>query len=225
MEEAQKSLVPLLISFATGTLLTAALFGLIPEAIESAGGEPHNVMPFVLGGILFFFFLEKIIIWRNCTDEECDVHAAAGPIVLIGDAFHNFIDGIVIAASFLTSFTVGIAVGFAIIAHEVPQETGDFGILLHGGFSKKKAFFLNTLSSITTIPAAIVSYFILGKISFIVPYALAISAASFLYIALSDLTPELHKKWGFKHSVRQLILILLGVTLMILTMSVMGHNH
>ncbi len=215
----------MLISFATGTLLTAALFGLIPEAIESAGGEPHNVMLFVLGGILFFFFLEKIIIWRNCTDEDCDVHAAAGPIILIGDAFHNFIDGIVIAASFLTSFSVGISVSFAIIAHEVPQETGDFGILLHGGFSKKKAFFLNTLSSITTIPAAIVSYFVLGEISFIVPYALAISAASFLYIALSDLTPELHKKWGLKHSLQQLILILLGVTVMILTMSVMGHNH
>jgi len=224
-EKAQKSLVSMLISFATGTLLTAALFGLIPEAIESAEGEAHNVMPYVLGGILFFFFLEKIIIWRNCADKECDVHAAAGPIILIGDAFHNFIDGIVIAASFLTNFTVGIAVGFAIIAHEVPQETGDFGILLHGGFSKKKAFILNTLSSITTIPAALISYFILGEISFIVPYALAISAASFLYIALSDLTPELHQKWGFKHSVQQLILILLGVTVMILTMSVMGHNH
>ena len=169
--------------------------------------------------------MEKIIIWRNCADEECDVHAAAGPIILIGDAFHNFIDGIVIAASFLTNFTVGIAVGFAIIAHEVPQETGDFGILLHGGFSKKKAFILNTLSSTTTIPAAIISYFVLGEILFIVPYALAISAASFLYIALSDLAPELHKKWGLKHSVQQLILILLGVTVMILTMSVMGHNH
>jgi len=215
----------MLISFATGTLLTAALFGLIPEAIESAEGEPHTVMPFVLGGILFFFFLEKIIIWRNCTDEDCDVHAAAGPIILIGDAFHNFIDGIVIAASFLTNFTVGVAVSFAIIAHEVPQETGDFGILLHGGFSKKKAFILNTLSSITTIPAAIISFFILGEMSFIVPYALAISAASFLYIALSDLTPELHKKWGLKYTVQQLVLILLGVTVMILTMSVMGHNH
>ena len=215
----------MLISFATGTLLTAALFGLIPEAIESAGGEPHTIMPFVLGGILFFFFLEKIVIWRNCADEECDVHAAAGPIVLIGDAFHNFIDGIVIAASFLTSFSVGIAVGFAIIAHEVPQETGDFGILLHGGFSKKRAFLLNTLSSITTIPAAIISFFVLGEISFIVPYALAISAASFLYIALSDLTPELHQKWGLKYTIQQLVLILLGVTVMILTMSFMGHNH
>lgn len=182
-------------------------------------------MPYVLGGILFFFFLEKIIIWRNCSDEECDVHAAAGPIVLVGDAFHNFIDGIVIAAGFLTNFTVGIAVAFAIIAHEIPQETGDFGILLHGGFSKKKAFMYNVFSSITTIPAAIISYFLLESISRIVPYALAISAASFLYIALSDLTPELHKKWGLKHTLKQFILILAGVFMMVLIFMFIGHNH
>jgi len=208
----------MLISFATGTLLTAALFGLIPNAIESAGGESQNVMLFVLGGILSFFFLEKIIIWRNCSDEDCDVHSAAGPIVLIGDALHNSIDGIVIAAAFLTSITVGVAVGIAIIAHEVPQETGDFGILLHGGFSKKKALIYNSLSSITTIPAAIIGYFLLAEISFIIPFALAISAASFLYIALSDLTPELHRKWEFKNTLKQLILILAGVTMMIFIM-------
>ena len=214
----------MLISFATGTLLTTALLGLIPEAIEKVGGEPHIVMPYVLGGILFFFFLEKFIIWRNCTDEDCDVHAAAGPIVLIGDALHNFIDGIVIAAGFLTNFTVGLAAAIAIIAHEIPQETGDFGILLHGGFSKKKAFIYNVLSSIVTIPAALISYFILGTISFIVPYALAISAASFLYIALSDLTPELHQKWGLNQTLKQLILILAGVVIMILIFTFMGHN-
>jgi len=215
----------MLISFATGTLLTTALIGLIPEAIESVGGESHIVMPYVLGGILFFFFLEKFIIWRNCTDEDCDVHAAAGPIVLVGDAFHNFIDGIVIAAGFLTSFTVGLAAAIAIIAHEIPQETGDFGILLHGGYSKKKAFIYNALSSITTIPAALISYFILGSISFIIPFALAISAASFLYIALSDLTPELHKKWGLKQTLKQLVLIFAGVLIMILIFTFMGHNH
>jgi len=224
-ERIQKALISMLISFATGTLLTSALFGLIPEAIESVGGEAHIVMPYVLGAILFFFFLEKFIIWRNCTDEKCDVHGAAGPIVLVGDAFHNFIDGIVIAAGFLTNFTVGLAVSIAIIAHEIPQETGDFGILLHGGFSKKKAFTYNALSSLTTIPAAIISYFVLGDISFIVPYALAISAASFLYIALSDLAPALHQKWGLKHTVKQLVLILAGVFIMILMFTFMGHNH
>lgn len=224
-ERIQKALVSTLISFATGTLLTTALLGLIPEAIESVGGEPHIIMPYVLGGILFFFFLEKFIIWRNCTDEDCDVHAAAGPIVLVGDAFHNFIDGIVIAAGFLTGFTVGLAAAIAIIAHEIPQETGDFGILLHGGFSKKKAFIYNSISSITTIPAAVISYFVLGSISFIIPYALAISAASFLYIALSDLTPELHKKWGLKQALKQLVLIITGVLIMILIFTFIGHNH
>jgi len=225
-EKIQKLLVTILISYATGTLLTAALFGLIPEAIEGAGNEPHDVMLFVLGGILFFFFLEKIIIWRNCPDEECDVHGvAAGPIVLFGDAFHNFTDGLVIAAAFLTDFNLGLAVGFAVIAHEIPQETGDFGILLNSGFSKKKAYVYNALSSSTTIPSSIIGYFVLGMLSTIVPYVLAISAASFLYIALSDLTPELHQRLGLKHGLRQLIMIILGITTMILIISLGVHSH
>jgi len=225
-EKIQKLLVTILISYATGTLLTAALIGLIPEAIEGAGHEPHNVMLFVLGSILFFFFLEKIIIWRNCPDEECDVHGvAAGPIVLFGDAFHNFTDGLVIAAAFLTDFNLGLAVGFAVIAHEIPQETGDFGILLHSGFSKKKAYVYNALSSSTTIPSSIIGYFVLGMLSAIVPYVLAISAASFLYIALSDLTPELHQRLGLKHGLRQLIMIILGITTMILIISLGVHSH
>ena len=225
-EKIQKMLVTILISYATGTLLTAALFGLIPEAIEGAGHEPHNIMLFVLGSILFFFFLEKIVIWRNCPDEECDVHGvAAGPIVLVGDAFHNFTDGIVIAAAFLTDFNIGLAVSFAIIAHEIPQETGDFGILLHSGFSKKKAYAYNAISSSTTIPSSIIAYFILGILSAIVPYVLAISAASFLYIALSDLTPELHQRTGLKHGIRQLLLIILGITTMVLIISLGVHNH
>ena len=225
-EKIQKMLVTILISYATGTLLTAALFGLIPEAIEGAGHEPHNVMFFVLGSILFFFFLEKIIIWRNCPDEDCDVHGvAAGPIVLFGDAFHNFTDGLVIAAAFLTDFNLGLAVGFAVIAHEIPQETGDFGILLHSGFSKKKAYVYNALSSSTTIPSSIIGYFVLGMLSAIVPYVLAISAASFLYIALSDLTPELHQRLGLKHGLRQLIMITLGITTMILIISLGVHSH
>jgi len=225
-EKIQKMLVTILISYATGTLLTAALFGLIPEAIEGAGHEPHNIMLFVLGSILFFFFLEKIVIWRNCPDEECDVHGvAAGPIVLVGDAFHNLTDGIVIAAAFLTDFNIGLAVSFAIIAHEIPQETGDFGILLHSGFSKKKAYAYNAISSSTTIPSSIIAYFILGILSAIVPYVLAISAASFLYIALSDLTPELHQRTGLKHGIRQLLLIILGITTMVLIISLGVHNH
>ncbi|MFX1356321.1 MAG: ZIP family metal transporter [Promethearchaeota archaeon] len=224
-EKTQKLMINILISYAIGILLTASLFGLIPEAIESSGNETHIIMPFVLGGILFFFFLEKIIIWRNCQDEVCEVHSAAGPIVLVGDAVHNFTDGIVIAAAFLTNFTLGIAVGISILIHEIPQETGDFGILLHGGYSRKKAFILNSISSLTTIISAIISYYILDLISSVIPYLLAISASSFIYIALTDLTPELHQHANIKYGIRQFVLILIGVATMASIIILSIHQH
>jgi len=225
-EKYQKALIPILIAFATGVLLTVALLGLIPEAVEQVG-EPHLVMPFVLGGILFFFVMEKIVIWRNCRNKECEVHShASGPIILIGDSLHNLTDGIVIAAAFLTeSFGLGIVAGVTIIFHELAHETGDFGILLHSGYSKKKAFIYNMISSSTTIPAAIISYFLLDSIEFIVPFLLAISAASFIYIALSDLTPDLHQHTDIKYIIRQLTFIVIGILSMVLLLSIGGHGH
>lgn len=222
-EKHQKTLVPMLVAFATGILLTAALLGLIPEAIESIG-EPHLIMPFVLGGILFFFFTEKVVIWRNCRDKECEVHShASGSLILIGDSLHNLIDGIVIAASFLIDVSIGFGAGLTIIIHEIAHETGDFGILLHSGYSKKRAFIYNIASSSTTIPAAVISFFVLDSVIFIVPYLLAISAASFIYIALSDLTPELHQTTDLKYSIRQLLLILAGILTMVLLLSIGNH--
>jgi len=213
----QKELVSCLVAYATGTLIAAATLGMIPTAISEAGDGMQTVMAFFLGGLMFFFVLEKLVIWRHCHDAECVVTGdAAGPIILIGDAFHNLVDGIVIAAAFLINFTIGIAVSLSVIAHEVPQEIGDFAILIDKDYSKKKAFLYNTLSGSTTIPAAIIGYFILDTISLAIPYVLAISAASFLYIALSDLTPELHQKIGLKYSIRQLILIFAGIVTMIL---------
>jgi zinc and cadmium transporter len=224
-EKFQNKLVTLLLSFATGTLLTAALIGLIPEAIETVG-EPHLITPIILGGLLFFFFLEKFLIWRNCQVNACEVHShAPGPLVLVGDAFHNFTDGIVIAAAFLTNFNIGLAAGFTIIMHEIPQETGDFAILLHNGMSKKKALLYNLLSSSATIPAAIISYFILDIFEATIPIFLALSAASFLYIALSDLTPQLHEKTETKEIIKQLILVVIGILTMALILSIGGHNH
>ena len=224
-EKVQNKLVTALLSFATGTLLTAALLGLIPEAIEAVG-EPHLITPIILGGLLFFFFLEKFLIWRNCQVKECEVHAhAPGPLVLVGDAFHNFTDGIVIAAAFLTGFNIGLAAGFTIIMHEIPQETGDFAILLHDGMSKKKALIYNLLSSSVTIPAAIISFFILDIFATTVPIFLAISAASFLYIALSDLIPQLHEKTETKEIIKQLLLVFIGILMMALLLSIGGHNH
>ena len=217
-------LVPILISFATGILLAAALLGLIPEAIEKVDGDANVIMPYVLGGILVFFFMEKIIIWRNCRNKECEVHShASGPIILIGDSLHNLTDGIVIATAFLTNLTLGIGAGLTILIHELAHETGDFGILLHSGFSKKKAFLFNFISSSTTIPAAIVGYYLIGIIDTIVPFVLAISAASFIYIALSDLTPDLHQHTDLKYSFRQFLFIILGILLMILLLTMMGH--
>jgi zinc and cadmium transporter len=224
-EKIQKLIISILISYAIGVLLTTSLFGLIPEAIESFGGEPHFIMLFVLGGILLFFVLEKIIIWRNCQDEICEIHNAAGPLVLFGDAIHNFTDGVVIAAAFLSNFSLGIIVGISILIHEIPQETGDFGILLHGGYSRKKAFITNAISSTTTIPAAIASYFVLDAVSVVIPFLLAISSASFIYIALTDLTPELHHRTNPKYSIRQIILILIGVITMITIISLGMHQH
>jgi len=224
-EKIQKKLVSALLSFATGTLLTAAFIGLIPESIEALE-EPHLVTPIILGGILFFFFLEKFLIWRNCQNNACEVHAhAPGPLVLIGDAFHNFTDGIVIAAAFLTDFNIGLAASITIIMHEIPQETGDFGILIHNGMPNKKAFIYNILSSSTTIPSAIISYFILEVFQTVVPIFLALSAASFIYIALSDLTPQLHQRTETKEIIKQLLLIVLGIILMAIILSFGGHNH
>ena len=145
--------------------------------------------------------------------------------MLAGDAFHNFTDGIVIAAAFLTNFSVGIAAGLSILIHEIPQETGDFGILLHGGYSKKKAFIYNLLSSSPTIPAAILSYFILDLFTEMIPFMLAFSAASFIYIALSDITPELHTQTNIKHGIRQLILVIAGVLTMVLIIILNTHQH
>lgn len=222
----QKKIIPSLLSFATGVLLTAALLGLIPEAIESSGGEPHLIMPTVLISIIVFFLLEKIITWRNCRDNSCEVHShASGQIILLGDALHNLTDGIVIAAAFLTEFHLGIIVGLTILSHEIPQETGDFAILLHSGYSKKKAIIFNTISSSTTIPAAIIAYYLLNPFDVFVPYFLAVSAASFIYIALTDLAPELHKSTQLKYILSQLILIILGIVLMWFLLSLGMHNH
>ncbi|NVM35015.1 MAG: ZIP family metal transporter [Candidatus Lokiarchaeota archaeon] len=214
----QKVLIPWLVSYAIGTLLTAALLGMIPNAISRS--NPTLIMSFILGGIIFFFLLEKTVIWHHCHDEECGIQSVTGPILLIGDTIHNFMDGIVISASFLISVNMGIIASLSIIVHEIPQEIGDFAILLDTGYSKKKAFLLNTLSSSSTIPAALISYYILDVINFLIPIFLAISAASFIYIALTDLAPNLHRKVEFIHSIRQILLIIAGICTIIIIISI-----
>lgn len=169
-----------LLYLAGGTLLGAALLGLIPEATELL--PVNDVLIWVLVGILFFFLLEKFILRRMCRDENCErqVHAA-GPMIIIGDGVHNAIDGVVIAASFLTSNELGLFVTISVVLHEIPQELGDFGILIKSGYSRKKALIYNLLSGSSSLVAGIAAYFLLDLVKGFVPYALAIAAASFLY--------------------------------------------
>jgi zinc and cadmium transporter len=195
---------------AGGTLLGAAFLGMIPKAISMLDSEV--VFAVILAGLFFFFVLEKIILWRTCRNKDCERHLkAAAPMILVGDAFHNAIDGIVIAASFLTSIELGIFVSISIIFHEVPQELGDFGILLKSGFSRQKALFYNMLSGSSAIVAGMAAYFFMGAVKSLIPYALAFSASSFLYIALADLIPEMHQKTKLKESIHQILLIIVGV--------------
>jgi zinc and cadmium transporter len=165
----------------------------------------------VLAGMVLFFVLEKLVLWRHCHDDECEVHGRAGPLILIGDGVHNFVDGVVIAAAFLASIQLGIVASLAVIAHEVPQEVGDFAILLDSGYARAKALALNTLSAATTLPGAVLAYFWLGETHVAVPYILAISAASFIYIAAADLIPGLHRQVTAAASLRQLALLLAGI--------------
>lgn len=213
-EKMQKTLIPCLISYAIGTLLTTALLGLIPHALNHA--TSFSVLSSVLTGIILFFLLEKLLVWRHCHNMECEVHGAVGPMLLLGDAFHNLTDGVVIAASFLSSTPIGIVTSLTVLAHEIPQELGDFAILLANGYSKRKALLWNILSSLSTLPGAILAYYALEIIRAAIPYALAISAASFLYISLADLAPGLHRNVGFGYSIRQFLLMLLGVGTIIL---------
>ena len=208
-EKVRKNLVPSLISYATGTLLGAAFLGMIPAGLAKA--PAIAIMTAVLGGIVIFFALEKFLLWRHCHDTHCEVHGNAAPLILVGDALHNFVDGVVIAAAFLTSIPLGIVTAFAVIAHEIPQEVGDFAILLENGYERKQAMILNSISAAATLPGAVIAYFWLGEMHAATPYILAISAASFIYIAIADLIPGLHRQVTLTAALRQLTLLLAGI--------------
>jgi zinc and cadmium transporter len=206
----RQRLLPCLLSYATGTLLGAAFLGMLPKALEKT--PPLAITGTVLAGIVAFFVLEKLIVWRNCHDENCEVHGhEGGSLILLGDAFHNFVDGVVIAAAFLTSPILGVAAALAVIAHEIPQELGDFAILLHGGLNKFRAVLYNLISSLTTLPGVLLGWFWLAQMRHAIPYVLAVSAASFIYVAVADLIPGLHRHTTPAASARQLVLLLAGI--------------
>lgn len=202
-----------LVGFASGSLIGAAFLDLLPEALEKVG---ENVWQCVVAGILFFFIMEKFLYWRHCHDEKCPVHNFAY-LNLFGDGVHNFIDGMTIAASFLISspsYSLGFATTLAVVFHEIPQELGDFGILLFGGFKKKKALIYNFMSALTAVVGAVLTYYLASYVQGVTQLLVPFAAGGFIYIASTDLMPELHKRTRGKESLVQLVSILAGVGLM-----------
>ncbi len=237
-DEHREAVLPHGISFAIGALLAVAFWGLIPEAFEQVKPEQFQTLSgTILVGILGFFVLEKLLIWRHCHSGHCEAHTddghdhqghnhghshshsrakSAGALIILGDSIHNFVDGVLIAAAFLTDVQLGIVTSLAVAAHEIPQEVGDFAILLDSGYSRGKALFYNVLASLTTVVGGVLAYFSLEDLHDTLPYFLALAASSFIYIAVADLIPSLHTKTDIKTSLQQIVLIVMGVLLICL---------
>ncbi len=203
------SALPLFVSYATGALLAAAFLGLIPEAQERLPSS--TVMATILLGIILFFVLEKLVLWRHCHTQHCDVHGQGGLLILIGDGFHNFVDGVIIASAFLTSIPLGISTAVAVIVHEIPQEVSDFAILLQSGYSRAQVILFNLISGLAAVAGALLAYWFLMELEWALPYVMSLAAASFVYIATADLVPNLHRYTDLKQSVGQLVLMLGGI--------------
>lgn len=250
--------VPMLVSYAIGAMLGAVFLEILPHAFSLASNV-EMVSATLLIGLLLFFILEKLVIWRHCHGDHCEVHALhseencpsprandkqtnansatkykavsqpassvllghthshthdsgrSGLMIMIGDTFHNFIDGILIAAAFTVDIKLGVVTALAIIAHEIPQEVGDFLILLHSGYSKKQALVFNLVSSLATLVGGLIAYFALQYVQSWIPIILALAASSLLYVAVADLIPGLHKRTELKATLHQVLLISLGV--------------
>ncbi len=227
-------LLPHLVSFAIGALLGAAFLGLLPHALEGPGVRSVNSITLtVLIGLLGFFLLEKMVLWRHCHSDHCEAHTphdafehgrkkSTASLIILGDGIHNFVDGVVIAAAFLTDIHLGVVTAIAVATHEIPQEVGDFAILLHSGLSRGRALFFNMVSSTTTVFGALLAYFSLERVTGVTPYLLALAASSFIYIAVADLIPGLHRRTQFSATVQQIVLISLGVALIYVTHVLLG---
>ena len=230
------------VAFAVGAMLAVVFLDILPHAL-SEGVAPASLMAWVLGGVLFFFFLEKLVIWRHSHGDLTPDSAAgdhshhhghshhhhdggrSGLMVLIGDSLHNATDGVVIAAAFLADFNLGVVTSLAIIAHEVPQEVSDFFVLLHSGYSRSKAFLYNLISSLAMVVGGVVAYFALEQAEAYVTPVLAFAAASMLYVAVADLIPTLHRRFSLSDTVQQMVMIGLGVATVTLTHSLLHEGH
>lgn len=249
--------IPMLVSYAIGAMLGAVFLEILPHAFERAANI-QSISATLLLGLLLFFVLEKLVIWRHCHGDHCEVHALhteancpdvvnldplgvgaakfravtatapsikqghqhthqhhdsgrSGMMIMIGDTFHNFVDGVLIAAAFLVDVKLGMVTALAIISHEIPQEVGDFLILLHSGYTKKQAFIFNLVSSLATLLGGLIAYFALQYVMNWIPYILGLAAASMIYVAVADLIPSLHKRTELKATLSQVLLISLGI--------------
>lgn len=235
------SWVSMLVSYAIGALLGASFLNTLPEAFELAE-DPAEITVMVLIGILLFFIFEKLVLWRHCHINECDAHdpkhgnsktlisndhdfGRSGMMIIFGDTFHNFVDGILIAAAFLVDVQLGIITSIAIIAHEIPQEAGDFIILLNSGYTRQRAFLMNLLSSLATLVGGVLAYFMLHKLDYLILPFLGLATASMMYVAMSDLIPGLHKRPEINATFQQVTLILLGIGSIWLVGRLFTHVH
>jgi zinc and cadmium transporter len=210
-EQLLNKILIILVSFSAGALMGGAFLHLLPEAIEKSGST--NILLFVLVGFVLFFIIEKVLHWRHCHKGKCDVHTFHY-MNLIGDSVHNFIDGLIIAASFIISIPLGFTTTIAIAAHEIPQEIGDFGVLIYGGFEKKKAIVLNFIVALTVVAGGIIGYFISKSIEQVAVYLLTFAAGGFIYIAATDLVPEIKKELDIKKSMATIFVFICGILIM-----------
>ncbi len=212
-----------LASFAAGALLGTAFFDLLPEAQEFAAESSTNIYLWTLIGLLIFFLLERFIHWfhHHPAHQHQEKGQSVVPLVVLGDSVHNFIDGVVIAASFMVDIQLGIITSLAVAAHEIPQEIGDFGILLHKGLKRKKVLLLNFLSALTSLLGAILTYIAGESIQGLLPILLSLTAGFFIYIACADLIPEIHKQEKNSVAFWETILLILGVVIVSVLISIL----
>lgn len=203
-----------LIGLSAGALMGGALLHLLPEAVEKSDGL--DIYLLVLVGFILFFLIEKVLHWRHCHKGHCDVHTFHY-MNLVGDSIHNFIDGLIMAASFVVSVPLGITTTIAIATHEIPQEIGDFGVLLYGGFSKRKAILMNFIVALTAVFGGIVGYFLSSLVEDIVIYVLPFAAGGFIYIAATDLVPEIRKELDMRKYMATLLVFICGILIMWVT--------
>ena len=220
-----------MVSLSVGIMLSTSLLHALPEAFES-NADPHKLFATLLGGLLAFFMLEKVALLRHSHHHEGDGHhhahghdameaGRAGWMILIGDGMHNFTDGILIAAAFLADPNLGIVTGLAIIAHEIPQEIGDFIVLLNAGFTRTRAYVFNLLCSLMAVAGGLLGYFTLDRAAGLIPYVLVFASSGFIYIAVSDLMPQMQRRATVRESIPQVLLIGAGVVMVLL----LTHGH